>query len=182
LSVLSHSAATRRLHDTMLGKANRRLADHWLSHWCGDELPAWPLNTSAVDDLLPGLVAFELHPTDHLICILCGEYVRRLAGMDLVGRDWIGLAEPEQRSKRLHGFLTVASGSVGHSMRYAQHRSGDVHCIEEIMLPFAKRAGGIVPILVHLSWRPADSDAPHSAEFINTRSIPDEIGMIPLEP
>jgi hypothetical protein len=125
-------------------------------------------------------VAFELHPDGRLICISCGEYIRRSTGMDLTGKDWVALALPEQRAGRLAAFRNVAAGAVAHSLRYGEHASGEVHYIEEILLPFAERPDGIVPVMAHLGWRPAESGPSDSAEFRNSRAIPNEFQLIAL--
>jgi hypothetical protein len=125
-------------------------------------------------------VAFKLYPDDRLICISCGDHIRRLAGMDLVGKDWVALALPEQRSGRLNAYRNVADGAVAHSLRYGEHASGEVHYIQEILLPFAETSDGIVPVIAHLGWRPAETGSPDAAEFRNNRAIPDEFQLISL--
>jgi hypothetical protein len=181
LCAFSHAAVTRRLQNTMFGRASRRLADYWLTCWRSDALPLWPtFDTTPIADLAPGLLAFELRTDDTLICTLCGDAVKRALGMDLTGEDWIGLAPGEQRAQRLAGYRAITAGAVGHCIRHARHRSGSVHYAEEILLPFAPLASGARPVLVHLGWRPIEVDA-STAEICNNRDIPDEIALISLE-
>ena len=180
--LFSHSAATRRIREAVFGKANRRLADYWLALWQGESLPAWErFRMSDIPDLEPGISVFELHPEGVLMCIACGSAVERSLGVDLTGKDWLALSSPDQRASRLAGFTAIASGKVGHAVRYAQHRSGEVHYIEEILLPFAQRSGGATPVLSHIGWRPSDPLATEP-EIRNSRRVPDEVTLVSLAP
>jgi hypothetical protein len=181
LSVLSHAAATLRLHDVLLGRSNRRIVDCWLAQWRSDALPEWTtFSIEPVQELKPGIVVFKLYPDGRLICISCGEHIRRLAGLDLTGKDWVALALPEQRAGRLAAYRNVAGGAVAHSLRYGEHASGEVHYIQEILLPFAETAEGVVPVMAHLGWRPAETGPADGGEFRNSRAIPDEFQLISL--
>jgi hypothetical protein len=180
--VFSHSAATRRIREAVFGKANRRLADYWLSLWRGDALPDWSaFRMSAVSELEPGISVFELHPENVLLCIVCGAAVARSIGMDITGKDWLALSAPDQRASRLNGFTAIARGQAGQAIRYAQHRSGEVHYVEELLLPFAAGSGGAIPVLSHIAWRPSDPFA-SEAEIRNSRMVPDEVVLVPLGP
>ncbi len=166
----------------VFGKTSRRLVEYWLSLWDGDRLPDWhAFRMTAVADLEPGISVFELHPEDVLLCIACGEAVARSIGMDIAGKDWLALAEPGHRERRLNGFRAIAAGKAGHCIRYAQHRSGELHYVEEILLPFVASADGVHTVLSYLGWRPIGEDA-GTAEFRNSRQIPDEVILISLAP
>jgi hypothetical protein len=178
----SHSAAARRIREAVFGKANRRLADYWLSLWRGDALPEWEhFRMSEVGDLEAGISVFELHPEGVLLCTVCGEAVARSLGMNLTGKDWLAYTAPEQRPARLNGFSTVAAGQVLHAVRYAHHRSGELHYVEELLLPFAERTGGARPILSHIGWRPT-SRQDSEPEIRNSRTVPDEVVLVSLSP
>jgi len=180
LQRLDHAAAKYRLDNLLLGRANRALIDHWLTLWEGDLLPAWPsFDPAKLPDLLPGMLFFELHADNTLMCTFCGEAMVHALGFDLTGKDWLSLARPDQRAQRLQGYRAVAAGAVSHSTRYAQHRSGAVHYAEEVLLPFLPLSTGSVPVLAHVGWRPVETDM-SSAEIRNSTAIPDEITLVPL--
>jgi hypothetical protein len=163
----------------MLGLSNRRLAEYWLTQWDDDRLPQWSrFGTAPIADLLPGCALIEVQGRV-LHCASWGEALVRSTGMDMTGKDWLGETPEAGRAERLARYTAVANGSVGHAMRYAQHRSGAVHYVEEIMLPFAPRSAGARPVLVHVAWRPTDPNSTEP-EIRNARAIADEFSQIAL--
>lgn len=156
-----------------LESSNRALAEHWLSLWDGDALPPRAkFNPTKVKRFLATLLLFDVVP-DHSVKVrLAGTAYIYALEKEPTGTDWIATGAEGTRATRLAAFSTVARGAiyVGHrrvSMLYGGDYPG-----EEIALPFAPDANGVVTVLYRMNFE-AD-------QYRQIRTIP-QVGQDPLD-
>lgn len=147
-------SASRIISDLGLASSNRKVAEHWLSLWRGDVLPARvSFSPSALKPFLRNLILFDVVPDRSVIVRLAGTTFRFVLDMELTGEDWIAFAPPEYRAERLRIFSDIAGGAIGRGVRSIELKSGKTQSCEEIILPFG--ADGDSPalsVLCHVDW------------------------------
>src|SRR5258707_3511096 len=102
MTKFSKRAAERLVAGLELRKANRALAEHWLSLWNGDALPARAqLKPANLKSYLPDLLLFDTVPDKSVTIRLVGTNIVRQIKMELTGRDWVAMAPKSYRAERL---------------------------------------------------------------------------------
>ncbi|HWA02707.1 MAG TPA: PAS domain-containing protein [Rhizomicrobium sp.] len=175
-------AAARDCLDRCSAAATKRLVGYWLTLWRGDQLPVRAdFQPKAVGDLLPTIGIFEVVPGVSVRCRLVGSrLVEAAGGIDITGRDWLAMTEPDDRAERLNRFGAVASGGIGLGRRVAERVSGEVLQIEEVMLPFGDvAADGARQVLTHIAWAPTLYDPVKTGIARNSGLLAD-FRLIPL--
>ena len=162
-----------------LEETNRALADHWLSLWDADALPARAkFNPALMKPFLTNMLMFSVVPGESVTVRLAGTGYRQILGAELTGQDWIALAPESHRAMRLKLFSTVAAGAVLVAHRLIAMTVGDDYVSEEILLPFAPEAAGSVPVMAHVNFKPE--------QFIKIKSFaqvtgdPLDYNLVPL--
>ena len=131
--------------------ANRALVEYWLSLWADDALPSRAkLKPARLKYYLPNLLLFDTVPDRSVTIRLAGTHIVRSLKTELTGRDWIALAPKSYRAERLRIFSALARGAIGLGHRRIPLTYGQHYVSEEIVLPFAREAGGICPVMCHL--------------------------------
>ncbi len=151
---LNKSAAADAIAKLRLDARNRALAEHWLSLWAHDGLPARScFNPSKLKTHLPNLLMFDVVPDERVTVRLAGTGYRSVLGMELTGRDWIAMAPEKHRRLRLRNMSTVARGAVLVARRRMAMVAGGDHENEELVLPFAPDDSGVHPVVAHADWK-----------------------------
>jgi len=173
MTATKRSLAERALDELGLDKANRAVADYWLSLWQGDALPARSqFSPGRLKALLPHLLMFDVVPDESVTVRLAGTGYRQVLGEDLTGQDWIAKAPAHHRPVRLRNLTSVARGAVMGTHRRIAMVVGHDSVNEEIALPFAPDDNGVHPIVAHVDWKldhltkvttikRIEADAPH---------------------
>ena len=151
--VLNKSAAARTIAELRLLGRNQSIAEHWLSLWHGDRLPARAMFCSAsMESFEADLLLFDIVPNARVTVRHAGSRFRRLLGRDLKGADWVADAPESHRALRLQNLSAVARGAILVGRRRTTMRIGGANFNEEIVLPFAAEPCGTVPALAHAVW------------------------------
>lgn len=152
-----------------LEQSNRTLADHWLSLWEGDALPPRAkLNPAKLKSFLPGMLLFDVVPDRSITVRLAGTGYRYALQKDPTGTDWIAAAPESHRANRLKAFSTIARGAVLIAHRRIGMLAGEDYISEEILLPFAPDASGVVTVMARVNFG--------EREFQRIRSVPQVTG------
>jgi hypothetical protein len=138
-----------------LEESNRVLADHWLTLWDGDALPARAsFNPAKLKPFLANMIMFNVVPEKSVTVRLAGTAFRHFLDSELTGGDWIALAPKGHRTTRLKLFSAIARGAILVAHRRIAMTVGADYVSEEILLPFALEPGGPSPVLVHVNFKP----------------------------
>lgn len=165
----SKAAVEKIITGLELEQSNRVLADHWLSLWDGDALPPRAkFSPAKLKSFLPGMLLFDVVPDRGVTVRLAGTGYRTVLEKDPTGSDWIAAAPESHRATRLKVFSIVARGGVLVAHRRIAMLSGSDYISEEILLPFAPDANGVVTILARVNFG--------ESQFRNIRSIPQVTG------
>lgn len=156
--------AAQAIADTSLEAANRSLAEHWLSLWAGDEIPARKsLRPEKLRAFLPTVLLLDTVPGRSVTVRLAGTTFRRALDTELTGTDWIASAPPDYRETRLRIISQIARGAIGIGHRRVEMCGEDDYVCEEILLPFAADGDGPATVLVHVNWHPEHLSVVRSA-------------------
>ena len=176
----SRSAVERIVAGLNLEESNRVLAEHWLSLWDGNALPPRArFNPAKLKSYLPSILMFDVVPDRSVKVRLAGTGYRYVLERDPTGEDWIAAAPQSHRDTRLRSFSAIARGAVLVAHRRVAMLHDGQHVSEEILLPFAPDAHGVVTVLGRVNFK-AD-------EFRHIRSAPQILGdpldviLVPFE-
>lgn len=152
---LKKSIAIDAIAGLHLEEANAALANHWLSLWQGDALPPrCAFHPAKLKPYLSNLILFNVVPDESVTVRLAGTGYRHILGQELTGMDWLAAAPQNHRATRLAIFSAVARGAVIAAHRRIAMTTGDDYLSEEILLPFAREASGLYPVMVHVNFKP----------------------------
>ena len=176
---LNKLAAARTIAELRLLGHNQAIAEHWLSLWQDDRLPARSaFGPDSLEMFQSNLLLFDVVPDARVVVRLAGTRFRTLLGRDLQGIDWVADAPECHRAVRLQNFSAVARGAIMVGRRRTTMRSGGANFNEEIVLPFAAEPGGVTPALAHVIW---PFDATMTAEsLVEIDPVTDKFRLIPL--
>lgn len=148
------AAVCRILADLDLAPSNRQLADYWLSLCDEGRIPSRTMiKPSALRSLLPNLILFDVVPDQSVTVRLAGTTFGAVLGVDLTGRDWVAMAPENYRARRLSIFSDIATGAIGHGIRFVELDYPRDYSCEEFMLPFRAEAGtGTCAVVCHVDW------------------------------
>lgn len=165
----SRSAAQKAIAGLNLEASNRELAEHWLSLWDGDALPPrGTFNPARLKSFLPGIMLFDVVPDRSVKVRLAGTGYRFVLERDPTDEDWIAAAPESHRAARLHSFSVIARGAVLVAHRRVAMLNDGEHISEEILVPFAPDANGVVTLLCRVNFKAED--------FRHIKSMPQVLG------
>ena len=174
-------AAEQAIGALNLARSNGELAARWLALWQGNALPPReafrPANFKA---FLPTVVLLNVVPGESVIVRLAGTRYMHILGHDVTGMDWIAAASSAHRATRLDVYSRVARGAILYSHRRLRLTEGEDYICEEIVLPFAPDAQGVVPVLAHANV-PMDRYLKIKA-IAQTMGEPEDFKLVPLVP
>lgn len=181
MTAFDREAAARCFDENRLSSESNEVARYWLSLWRGDQLPRRAdFEPKKIAPHLRALAIFEVVPGESVRCRLQGSGLAEGLGQDITGKDWLALTKPEDRPTRLQRWSDVARGAIGRGLRAGRRESGDMHLVEEIMLPFGDvSVDGSHQVLFHLSWRQTAYD-PIKTGVSNTNGLSLEFRLTPL--
>ena len=143
-------AAEQAIDALRLARANGELAARWFALWQDDALPPRarfrPVNFKR---FLPNIALFSVVPDRRVTVRLAGTRFAHVLGQDVTGMDWIAAAPEQYRPRRLAVLSQIARGAILIDNRRFATTDGEDYVSEEILLPFAPDANGVVPVLAH---------------------------------
>lgn len=152
MKLFDRAAAERAIEALNLTRSNGEMALRWLHLWEDGRLPTrqrfHPVNFKA---FLPTIVLFNVVPNASVTIRLAGTRYAHLLGREMTGMDWIAAAPEAHRATRLRNFSAVAEGAIVVDHRRLASEIGEDYVAEEILLPFAPDADGVVPVLAHVN-------------------------------
>jgi len=174
-------AAERTIEALHLARSNGELAARWLGLWHGDALPPREsFRPANFKTFLPTVVLFNVVPDTSVTVRLAGTRYAHILGEEMTGMDWIAAAPEGYRATRLGLYSKIARGAILVGHRRLATTEGEDYICEEIVLPFAPDAHGIVPVLAH-AHLPVD-------RYLKIKSVAQAVGepidyaVIALEP
>ena len=173
-------AAVQAAADFMgLAPRCQKFIELWLAGWTGKDLPqpgSFPgAGTQDIESLIM-ITLFE--PGAGARVTFMGETLKRVMGMDLTGMDWISLAPPELRRKRLRRANTVSAGAVLRTTRQVMLNSRKPYFFETVSVPLSPDAEGRVPLVHFADWAPPEEDA--AVTYDMRAVVPEVAEILPL--
>lgn len=158
--------------EAQLSEDSRHLLGAWKS-WRGERLLPHrrDMDLVSVARLMPRLVLLEARGPQRMIFRLAGTEIEAVAGLRLMGRDHIALAQPDQRAARsrlLWGAATQPCGALAfHPFQHPD--SGRLHQIETFVLPIlpddASAPMQLIGLAAHLPVLESGSHVTRPLEF-----------------
>ena len=174
-------AAMDALAALPLERSNGELAAYWFAHWRGGALPQrLSILPGKLRAFLPNVVLFNVVPDESVTVRLAGTRSMHIFGLHAAsGEDWIAGAADDNRAARLKRFSRIARGAIAVETLRLPSRDGDDYAAQEMLLPFAPDADGIVAVLAHVHLR---LDRYLKVEPLTTASEPADVRILALKP
>lgn len=164
--------ARRSAVEAQLSDDSRHLLAAW-NGWRGNRLLPYrrDMDLVSIARLMPQLVLLEAHGPQRMVFRLAGTGIETVAGLRLMGRDYIALAQPDQRAARsrlMWGAATQPCGLLAFHP-YQHPDSGRWHQIETFVLPIlpddASAPMQLIGLAAHLPVLESGSHVTRPLEF-----------------
>lgn len=163
-----------------LAPGSQQFADQWFAAWDGCWLPDDAMFEKTLSDDIRRFCLFsEYNPRGGIPIRFTGDEIKRLAGADLTGLDYVEFAPPATRGERMRRVLAAVSGAVVRVTHQLTLKTGGDQFVETVSLPLREREGGLTTMVcfIDISGLIALGRMPDAGEFAG---MPDITEIIPI--
>jgi len=167
-----NKAATKAMID-LVGFSPRcqAFANSWLSHWEGCELPVAAGFPNKLPSTLQSLsLIYTVTSGRETEITYVGKGLTRAGEIEILGKDWVNLAQPELIAERRRRVNAIVGGSILRTTREVPLDTNANYFFETISLPVRGHADGEATVLNFVDWAPPGK---------NISLSPTEVGRVP---
>ena len=170
---MTYNKAATRVMIELVGFSPRcqAFANCWLSAWQGCELPPSAQFPQKIPKaLLPLTMIYSVNAAYISEITYVGKGLKRAGAIDLMGKEWIALAQPSLLAERKRRVAAIMRGAILRTTREVVQDDDVNYFFETISLPIKGRTDDESVILNFVDWQPSKK---------STLLSPSEVGRVP---